>query len=1074
MKTLTKIKLINWHGFYDETIEIKGATLITGENGCGKSTLIDALYFLLTGGEDNNFNSAANENAQRTIVTYMRGKTGVEGKEFLRNDNDLISHIALEFFDDSNNTSLVIGVVLEIQDSKLKVGKSFYHIVNGKINDELFYAEKDGKRFCLNYRSMEKKLDKEHINALDYQSSSRSSIRKNIYSILDLNNKYYDILPKAIAFKPISEVSDFVYKFLMPESDINIENIRQNIHAYNEIQIKISQDKEKKQDLEKITFWGDKYKTLVNEKQLLEGYKLKKALCENEKIVEKAEQQIIVLRKNLEQEKINETDYETQLKSIEETIYSLTHCEAYLAKKQIEDELTVENRNYEEIKEKVSKFNKWILAEAEIADALEINIHFQKYLKTKDHSAFLETLTEYKRLYDIAVEKINKNIYELETSLTKLSVDKKSLTDEKEKLLKGLPSYSSEVSSLISVIVSGIKADTNEDVCVTPLCEMLEISEGQEEWRDAVEGYLNTRRFDLFVPERFYDKALNLYEKYKFEKRISGIGLVNHAKIKDVECNFGSLAEKVYTENKEARKYVNYLMGNVSCVESEDDLKGYEKSITKTVMVYQNKAARQTKREVYATPYIGRESLRIRLKSINEKLGENEKITEISLNKKSNFEALRRKTKDSNYSLIYQTENIWDKCHRVLGNIKTLKARLLEATKNTSTLDPKIDVQKQLHESAQQKKKHCSNNIIQLNMSIKDNIQSAEKAKKAIEQITPFIRLLEQDVTLWKEVESFFEEYQYSVKECSDRIDALKIEIAKVETHLPSLMSMYITKFGFDANAELDSLNVFYQEYNEVVLRDLERWQEKLQEVKQLASCAFQESYIAEIRKHIKDEKDNINKLNKILQNKPFGADEEIYQFEIKRSTDKKFGDYYNIFMSDEDYDTKSLFTDQLSDKNYQLMQDLFVLLTQDTQSEKQDKIIREFTDYRKFMSYDIKITNKRGEVSYFSKINREKSGGETQTPFYVIIAASFDQIIHSSFGRKSPGCLVMLDEAFNNMDGSHIDSMMQYFTSLDIQPLIAVPSPRAKTIMPYVDTTVALVKCRDRIIPKSHIRNNL
>ena len=49
MKTLTKIKLINWHGFYDETINIQGATLITGDNGCGKSTLLDAIYFLLAG-----------------------------------------------------------------------------------------------------------------------------------------------------------------------------------------------------------------------------------------------------------------------------------------------------------------------------------------------------------------------------------------------------------------------------------------------------------------------------------------------------------------------------------------------------------------------------------------------------------------------------------------------------------------------------------------------------------------------------------------------------------------------------------------------------------------------------------------------------------------------------------------------------------------------------------------------------------------------------------------------------------------------------------------------------------------
>lgn len=91
--------------------------------------------------------------------------------------------------------------------------------------------------------------------------------------------------------------------------------------------------------------------------------------------------------------------------------------------------MTVENNETMKRLKKSSKFNKWILNEAEIADAYEINVHFQKYLKTKDHSAFLEALTEYKRLYDIAVEKINKNIYTLETSLTKLSVDKKSLTD---------------------------------------------------------------------------------------------------------------------------------------------------------------------------------------------------------------------------------------------------------------------------------------------------------------------------------------------------------------------------------------------------------------------------------------------------------------------------------------------------------------------------------------------------------------------------------------------------------------------------------------------------------------------
>ena len=60
---LTKIKLINWHLFNDTSIELRGNFLLTGENGCGKSTLTDAIYFVLSGGDDNCFNNAANADA---------------------------------------------------------------------------------------------------------------------------------------------------------------------------------------------------------------------------------------------------------------------------------------------------------------------------------------------------------------------------------------------------------------------------------------------------------------------------------------------------------------------------------------------------------------------------------------------------------------------------------------------------------------------------------------------------------------------------------------------------------------------------------------------------------------------------------------------------------------------------------------------------------------------------------------------------------------------------------------------------------------------------------------------------
>ena len=96
MKKLTKIKLVNWHIFNNHTISLDGNTLITGENGHGKSTLLDAINYVLSGGAGK-FNQAANTNAKRTIESYVRGKAGIEGKEFIRNDDNIVSHIALEF-----------------------------------------------------------------------------------------------------------------------------------------------------------------------------------------------------------------------------------------------------------------------------------------------------------------------------------------------------------------------------------------------------------------------------------------------------------------------------------------------------------------------------------------------------------------------------------------------------------------------------------------------------------------------------------------------------------------------------------------------------------------------------------------------------------------------------------------------------------------------------------------------------------------------------------------------------------------------------------------------------------------
>ena len=60
---------------------------------------------------------------------------------------------------------------------------------------------------------------------------------------------------------------------------------------------------------------------------------------------------------------------------------------------------------------------------------------------------------------------------------------------------------------------------------------------------------------------------------------------------------------------------------------------------------------------------------------------------------------------------------------------------------------------------------------------------------------------------------------------------------------------------------------------------------------------------------------------------------------------------------------------------------------------------------------------------------------------------------------KNSPICLMFLDEAFNNMDESRIETMMKFYSKLKIQLIISVPTQRAATILSYSDTALGIVK---------------
>ncbi len=1071
MQKLIKIKLVNWQSFYDNTIDVTGNILVTGENGAGKSSLLDALYFVLAGGSSK-FNLAATDETSRSVETYMRGTIGAEGRECLRPNPDLISHVALEFAD-PNGQSLVLGCALEIRDASPKADQSFYLIRGGHIDDELYFVFDGEKRKAVNAKMLQDKA-----NVLFGERSfvavkgTKTEIKSQISRALGLaSNKYYELLPKAIAFKPIREVNDFVFDFLLPEHNVDIASIRASIHSYMEIRKDVEIDEKKKAQLESIVSMNEDYDGKNLQKSLFQALTMQKNKVAAENKISSLKARIKANTALIGDESDKRKLLVVELDEVQHKLFALSGEDWYKNLEENQRAIDENKRSIDSLMPNLSHFNRAIIEEGELARSLSLKSDFASFIKSEDFSGFQTALSSYDEAFETRRQALNDAMM---LAWSELSEAKQKLSGYQSKydaLRRGLPQYDYNTSILIKLIHESFIEEEGYDIEVHPFCELIDIAPGEEGWRNAVEGYLNTRRFDLFVKEEHYDKALAIYERNKGQYHIHSVGLVNVAKLNEREAKPNSLATKVVTDDPDAQRYINYVLGDIICVDSEQDLKYYDSSITRTVMVYRNKAARATRPEVYATPYIGKGAYATQLASLKTNLAEsNEKVLELNENV-SGLRMKLNKASESKRKQLLDSPNYWRQYADLLKRESDLlkeKAELERASKegghgnSDDFAAKKAELERRRDESLTKQTKLESENDLALRQikELEEQLQSEEEALagKVI------------DSKIRDQLEEFAKKNaSLGQNEIARQIASLSPQIASLERAIISSMATYINEFRFDSAPGMENISDFLNEYNKVAGRELGQFKKDLERAQADCATAFKENYIAQIRKHILDEKANIRKLNKVLADKPFGNDGEVYQFVVTRSKDPTFGPYYDIFTSKEDISSKDLFLDSLDSNDSALMKDLFNRLTASPGDEKQEKLLRLFTDYRMFMNYDIQITNRQSEISFFSKISRGKSGGETQTPFYVIIAASFDQIVHEGSFDKEAGCIVILDEAFNKMDASRISATMSYFNDLSIQLIIGLPSNNAKILMPYVDTTIGIVKSHDR----SYIRTD-
>lgn len=1052
-KILTRIQLINWHYFENERISLNGSTLISGENTAGKSTILDAIQLVLTT-NTRRFNVAANEKGNRSLKGYVRCKVGNVGETYLRK-NVVPANVALEFYEEKGNRYFVIGVHMTSQDEESAVITKWY-VEECRLED---------LSFVINNRPAladEFRVAGKRIRYIEQKNAARDRFKRRLGNLED---KFFDIIPKSLAFKPMDNVKDFINKFVLSETKIDVASLRENIETLSELEYLLERSQKQYTALENILGTYEKiekkeYDIQVND--ILLALANKDALAQE---LEDIKKEIRLKGQYLESNKQELELVVQKLAALDEQIIAINVAiQSNSSNKLIEDTkrrilqlesgISVQKEQEQKLKEQIKAMRQYIQCMTKIQYTLLSDAEVSMLTSEEDIKEKGKIIEKIESFQSNQLEEIRLAYAGLCNAMNQLTITINELQSRLKELEKRKLNFPEQTILLKTAIEKEFeRRKISSKVYI--LAELLEITD--EKWINAIEGYFNKQKFYLIVEPQYYDVALEVYDRKSGQ--IHTAGIINTKKIPLIdEVNNASLAYVVKSENRYAKAYANYLLGRVIRCESIIDLENYEIAITPQCMLYQGYVVRHLNPANYKDPYIGQNAYRTQILNTRKWLEENVEKRSVLREEIKLYTDVLESEKKFDFTILKLYVNSPVKKAELQLQLDYEKVELQKASNDPSLIQLQIDLATKEDEKkavTEEEKRLTSENARLFNQI--ESLETEQKNKENIlsESVADLEKKLDADGGVYQEAQ---EKYNLNRKtktarKIAENFSPQRSQYENEKTVLVDTMKdlqyRYNTDFTQDFIVGLSGI----AEYREaaVKLRSVEmiRYEEKLYQAKTDCEQIFKSDFLSKMKELIENAKIEFRNLNKALDSIYYGED----SYHFKLSFDKKKEGLYRMITSENNQEGINLWTASFEEQYHEEMAELFDKLM--TKDDNGKKIVEEYTDYRSYLDYDIEIRKKDGSIQRFSDIYGEKSGSETQVPYYVAIAASFYQIYR--YGNSVR--IMLLDEAFDKMDDERIGSMMDFFNGLDLQVIMATPPAKIEIIGEKVDTVLTAIR---------------
>jgi energy-coupling factor transporter ATP-binding protein EcfA2 len=1048
MLQLSRVRLVNWHFFEDTTIPIGATTLLAGDNGTGKSTIIDAIQYALVAQVTRiRFNSAATDRrTARTLAGYCRCKIGTDAVAFVR--GDCITHVILEFHD--LDRLFCAGIMVEA----FVEGESHercWVLDKGCVDDvEIF----DEGSFVApqDFRDQIKRLGG-YVCATKREYNNRLTHLLGVYRRAADFNPYLAAVVRSVSFTPFTSVNNFVCDYILEERNVDVDAMKENLENYRLAEQESIGVEKRIEQLGQVIEHSDEV-IQTNRQILRQEY----------------------LRIRLELERAEETVAKTKRDNA-----AATH-ELSLAEERYHSEIERKQRLEAERQEFIfalAKNDSHQLYERLRRDREETGRALEHERSRAQRRSTLigqcETLLGRSLDPDLAVEEellsdsvksAVRRVVEIESEDRSLREELSELTSELVDLEAGMLRYPRSTTDLQSALrAAGIEA--------TVFADLLEVADPA--WQNAVEGWLGTRRFNLLVSDTEYQKALEIYDKQP--AKIAGVGLPNLVKIRDTDAQPGSIAEIVEAATPQARRYIAYLLGKVVRAGIEN-LKSFDRAITRECMAYSSFTARRISPEVYSRWYIGKAARERRMTDLKDRIAEIVRMRNHlaeELGEVSNRANLERRVLRS-LPQIVELSDAASRADDLAHSLEEIEQRITEFdTSSFDSLNAQITTLAVSIAAIDESILALGRSMGELTERIRKLAIDEEQQRRDVDgRKIRFDAFADDHSTELVDLEEYYNSRvknersagRFSFDDFLRRYDSafqgLNTRRNRSRASLTQAKQRYNHDFATLYELESDEAGEYREQHRRYVETELPSYRDRIARARSEAERQFRDHFVAKLNEYLIEAEEAFKEINHILQEISFGHDQ--YRFSIsKKSELRSLLSAIATAAEVRDFDGP-LFEVLHGDEERESIKRLF---DQILEHDAEDQIIRDLCDYRQYFTYDIRIRHLDQEdpnthkplESNLSRVLREKSGGETQTPYYVAIAASFFR-----FYKSTPDAirLVLFDEAFNKMDDQRIGQTVDFFRKLSMQVITAVPTEKLESIAPYMDQT-SLVMRRDR-----------